>query len=75
VLSDGVDGTLRALPRKCLLLLFRETCVADVTAVDQPGRWTAPDPVSGETVSASESDELAQGVTGVAWSEITMTLN
>jgi hypothetical protein len=48
---------------------FREECLLDVQVFYQPAAQTSIDPNSGETITASEDNELLQGVTGVIWSE------
>jgi hypothetical protein len=51
-------------------LQFREECLRDVQAFDQPGAQTRVDPDSGEIITAGVGNELFQGVAGVIWSDI-----
>jgi hypothetical protein len=56
---------------------FRQECGLNVQAFDQSGAQTRVDPDTGETITASEDNELFQGVTGVISSSrhVTMTRN
>jgi hypothetical protein len=56
-------------------LEFKDECVMDVCAFDQPGYQTDTDSTTGGTILPHESNELLGGVVGVIWSEkhVTMT--
>jgi hypothetical protein len=48
--------------------VFKDECLQDVSAFDQPGYQSHTDPATGVTIYPDEGNELLGGVAGVIWS-------
>jgi hypothetical protein len=66
---DGVQSVDGSYIRPVCLLVFKEECLLDVSAFDQPGAQTRVDSETGEAIVAGEGNESSFGVIGVIWSD------
>jgi hypothetical protein len=72
---DQLEGTqsMDGYPiRSVCPKVFKDECLQDVSAFDQPGYQSHADSATGETILPADGNELSGGVIGVIWSDNTL---